>query len=249
MELKKRNCPICGVELNYKSNEAYSLAKRKNGNCRSCATKKYAKRIGDLSFLLKDENESFYWVGFLLADGSFDKFNRLKLVLSQKDRGHLELFSLKSKTIVKDTVSVLNGKQYQQCSISIMHREIVQKIMDKFDIKQNKTIYPPNVDKYKKFSREQLFSLFVGYIDGDGNIGKKHNREDSHIRIKVHQNWFEFVEFFNKQLDINAPLKITKCGYALLQISNYKVCREIKQETISLKIPFLKRKWELIKLK
>ena len=128
--------------------------------------------------------------------------------------------------------------------------ESLQKaIMDKFDIKQNKTIYPPNVDKYKKFSREQLFSLFVGYIDGDGNIGKKHNREDSHIRIKVHQNWFEFVEFFNKQLDINTPLKITKCGYALLQISNYKVCREIKQETISLKIPFLKRKWELIKLK
>lgn len=249
MEHDKRNCPICGVELIYKSKEAYILAKRKNGNCRSCATKKYAKRIGDLSFLLDEDNESFYWIGFLLADGSIDKNQRLKLVLSHKDKSHLELFSIKSKTKVKDILSNINGKQYPQSTISIMHKEVINELMCKFDIKQNKTINAPDADKYRNFKKEQLLSLFVGYIDGDGNIGKKHNREDCHIRIKVHSNWFNFIEFFNNELCINSPLKITKCGYTLLQISNFKVCKEIKKEVIKLNIPYLKRKWDLIELK
>lgn len=242
----ERNCPNCDVKLIYNSNEAYYLAKRKNGKCRSCATKLYAKRKGNLEFLLEETNESYYWIGFILADGSFDRNKRLKIVLSRKDKSHLELFSLKTNSNVKDTISKLNNMEYEQSTISIMHTDIVSKILNKFDIKSNKTINPPDMKFYENINKEKLFSLFVGYIDGDGSIGKKHKRDDSYIRIKVHKNWLDFIDFFNKKLEINSPLKITNSGYSLLQISNYKICKKIKSEMLSLNIPFLKRKWDLI---
>lgn len=248
-KIYNRICPICKKDLIYGSNEAYNLANRRNANCRSCSTKMYAKRQGNLNFLLNNENESYYWIGFILADGSFDKKTRLSITISEKDKSHLELFSIKSGTKVKDKISKLNNKEYKQVMVSILHTESARQILDKFNILLNKTINPPNIEYYENMEQEHLFSLFVGYIDGDGSIGKKHKRTDSHIRIKVHKNWIGFLDFFNKKLNINSPLKINNGGHALLQISNFQMCKKIKTEMLKLKIPFLKRKWDLIVLK
>ena len=39
--------------------------------------------------LLEETNEKYYWLGFLLADGSFGKKKELKIGLSNKDKEHL----------------------------------------------------------------------------------------------------------------------------------------------------------------
>lgn len=50
------------------------------------------------------------------------------------------------------------------------------------------------------------------------------------------------MRFFNEKLNINSPLKINNQGYCLLQISDYKVCKEIKNRMLQLNIPYLERK-------
>ncbi|KKK80632.1 hypothetical protein LCGC14_2821530, partial [marine sediment metagenome] len=49
-------------------------------------------KLCDLSGLLIDTPISFYWIGFLLADGHFSKRHRVKLVLADKDIEHLNKF-------------------------------------------------------------------------------------------------------------------------------------------------------------
>lgn len=244
----KRNCPSCCKELSYGSNTSFNLAKRKNANCRNCSTKKYAKRKGDLSFLMDEDNVSYYWIGFILADGSIDKNKRLKIVLSKKDEDHLKVFSNKVGITTRDVTSKLKNVEYPQSSVSILHSDIILKVIKKFDIKQNKTLNPPNINFYENFKKEFLLSLFVGFIDGDGSIGKKHKREDYQIRIKIHKNWMEFLRFFNETLEINSPLKITKTGHTLLDISNFKTCKFLKREMLKLGVPFLRRKWDQIQI-
>lgn len=247
-EKYERNCPMCNKLLQYKSNTSWNLAKRRNARCRNCSTKLYAKRIGDASFLLNETNESFYWIGFIMADGTFDKSKRLSVTLSDKDKTHLEKLSNKLGVKCRVIVSKYRGKEYNQVRLSIMHTEVLQLLTRKFGIYDNKTYKPPNISIFDNFNREQLLSLFVGFIDGDGSIGKKHNRGDFHLRIKCHSSWIRFLEYFNKKLGINSPVKINNNGYSLLQVSNYNICKNIKTEMLTLGIPFLDRKWDIIDL-
>lgn len=48
-------------------------------------------RIGSLLPLLEDTNESYYWAGFIAADGCINKHSRLTVVLSIKDFEHLKI--------------------------------------------------------------------------------------------------------------------------------------------------------------
>ena len=92
----KRECPICGKELNYKSKDTFRMACKVNGLCRSCAGLKKVnennERSSNLSILLDDSFESFYWMGFILADGCFFE-NRLQITLAIKDKEHLQSFA------------------------------------------------------------------------------------------------------------------------------------------------------------
>ena len=242
----KRLCPLCGKELTYKSNEAWNLAKRRNANCRSCSTRKYAKRIGDASFLLDGTNESFYWIGFIFADGTISNNNRLTITISRKDKCHLEKLAVKLGVECVDTVSILNEKEYKQVRVTLMHTDIFNKLAMLYDIKTDKTHYPPNLTVFSKLNRDQILSLFIGFIDGDGSIGLKHKRNDFNIRIKNHSSWLPFFECFDQKLNIKSSVKINKEGYALMDISNYNTCKEIKLNMIKLGLPYLKRKWNII---
>jgi len=243
-----RNCPKCGKELYYSSNTAYNYGIRKNCLCRSCATKLYAKRLGDASFLLDNSNESFYWIGFILADGSINNNVRLSITLSRKDKAHLEKLSKRLNINVDDINTVLNGKIYPQSTISIMHTDIFSVLSEKYMIKQNKTMNPPDISVFNDLSYEQLLSIFTGFIDGDGSINKKYKRKDSQIRVQIHHSWINFLSFFNAQLGLNGHISINKSGYVLLQISDFRSCKLIKEKILSLNIPFMERKWNNIDL-
>lgn len=56
--------------------------------------KRYNKkeRFADLDILLNDTYETYYWIGFIMADGNIIN-NRLRLRLSCKDKEHLEKFA------------------------------------------------------------------------------------------------------------------------------------------------------------
>jgi len=196
----------------------------------------------NLTNLLKENNEKYYWLGFFLADGCFYN-NRIIIGLSKKDLSHILL--------LKNFLNIENIHETKNSyNIMAMDTKIVSKIIKEFDIKSNKTYIPPNIDSIQD---DKLFSLIIGYIDGDGSITKQFKRKDTILRVKCHSSWIFILQKFLIHLymdcDEKIPkVKINKEGYANFNITNSIVLKTIKNKCIDLKLPILKRKWDNIDL-
>lgn len=237
MKKYNRICKICGKELTYGSYSAYWLAEKNNAVCRNCAAKSRAKRKCDLSPLLEETPEAYYWVGFLLADGHFEN-GRVNFHLALKDSDQVKKFA----NFIK-----WSGNFYDRVELGIgfaaKHTEVVEELCKKFDIKQNKTYNPPKT--ILNHDKELLKYLLIGFIDGDGNIEKQYKRKDCFIRIKIHASWENILKEFCEIIEYSSThVKINKQGYATLCISNSATVIKLKKE--STKIPVLKRKWNKI---
>lgn len=243
----KRICPECGKEIIYKYKSTYESANKINSLCRYCGTYKISnnKRYGDLSILLENTYESFYWIGFILADGNI-KNNRLKFGLSDKDLNQVKKFAdyIKYKQDIIVLHRELNNKQFGFCGLSVQDSKIVKEIKDKFDIHDNKTYNPPKT--ILKWNKKLLLAMFAGYIDGDGSIIKKTNRKDAKLRIQVHSSWLDILKEFNSLISDKNYCFINNRGYAVLQIEEFPIIRNLKIELLKLHIPLLNRKWNNI---
>lgn len=236
MKEYKRVCKECGKELLYNSYSSFWLAEKNDALCRCCARKKVARRKCDLSVLLEETPETYYWVGFLLADGHFDK-GRINFTLAKKDKKQVIKFAkfIGWKGSVKETEIY--------ASVSPMHKDVVNKLCEKFDISGNKTYNPPRTILIH--NKELLKYLLIGFIDGDGNIEKQYKRKDCFIRIKTHLSWKNILEEFCKLLGYSINhVKVNKQGYCELYISDSSIITELKK--YSKYIPVLERKWNKV---
>lgn len=126
-------------------------------------------------FFLDDNEQSFYWAGFVAADGSLQKRKSskiLKLCLAQKDNNHLEKFklSLNSNHPIKH-YPIKPNKLIKTNNICVEIQIVNNLIFDslnKFNIVPNKTkIY----DMPDWILNHQLIHHYMrGYFDGDGCI-------------------------------------------------------------------------------
>lgn len=237
MKKYKRICRICGKELEYGSYSAYYLAEKCNAVCRNCATRKNAKRKCDLSSLLEESPEAYYWIGFLLADGHFEN-GRIKFHLASKDSDQVKKFA----NFIKWTGN-FDDRGELGIGVAAKHTEVVDELCKKFDITHNKTYIPP---KTIMNHREDLLRyLIIGFIDGDGNIEKQYKRNDCFIRIKTHNSWENILKEFCKIIGYEEKhVRHNKQGYSELCISDSNILAELKKEAMTL--PVLKRKWDKI---
>lgn len=239
---KTRICECCGKELVYGSRSAWWLAEKNHGLCRSCGNKKKVKRFNNLSVLLEETPEAYYWVGFLLADGHFENGKRIVVGLAEHDRDHLEKFA---KYIgYNGTISLVKKGPYSAVRLSAMNTEVVGKLCEKFDIKSNKTYNPP---KTLNWIPEDLFlCLMAGLIDGDGNISNFYGRKDAFIRIKQEKSWLPILKEFAKYFKEEDRVKINKRGYAEVEITGFPKIRELKKKLLEYNLPLMDRKWSKI---
>jgi hypothetical protein len=194
----------------------------------------------NLEKLLENSLESFYWIGFILADGHISKSTRLKVTLAKKDKDHL----IKLQKFLN--IEIL--KEDDQVSISAMDSKILKEFCEKFDIKSNKTEYPPNIKIFKSFDNNLLKALMIGFIDGDGSICNLHNRKDYKISIKCYYKWVNFLNLLSKCFNTDNVAYINNQGYAFISIGNSIKCKEIKRFILDNNIPVLARKWNIIDL-
>lgn len=130
------------------------------------------------NFFSEYNSESCYWAGFICADGHIEAWNmhgrstpnyKLKIILSEKDRCHLELFANsigEDIPIKKRNVTLNNGKTYPQIELKISRKQICLDLMDKFEIAHtNKSMKEFISDK---IPAEFLPDFVRGCIDGDG---------------------------------------------------------------------------------
>lgn len=195
-----------------------------------------------LEKLLGDTPETYYWIGFIMADGTLVG-NRLKIGLSIKDEdllNRLYKFLGCTNSIYKTDIS---------CEFSIMDSYTIPLLRNKFDINQRKTYNPPKSLLW--MDDDLLYSFIIGFIDGDGAILKQTNREDPNLRIKVHSNWLtilnEISMFVSTKANVNVvEARINNKGYANVNLSNHVLLKSLKKKALELKIPYLNRKWSLI---
>lgn len=240
MKTHKLKCPTCNKLRIFKSNTGFYLAKKLKSNCRKCSTLLYAKRNGSCNVLLNETNETYYWLGFILADGHIDKSKRLIIRLGIKDSTHLLKLAIYLKTSCSYT------EKY--CKIALMDTIALNELSTKFDIHNHKTINPPNLEIFNKLSRNKLLSLFAGFVDGDGSIRNLHNRKDFNLTIKCHKNWLSVLEIFSSQLLKDCTTKINNAGFSFLSCGNSSILKELKKEILKLELPLMERKWDIIDL-
>lgn len=210
-------------------------------------------------FILLEENpESYYWIGFLMADGSFTE-RRLSVTYSKKDINHIEKF----KTYINSTNEHYKIGETDCYRLCITNINTVSSLIKKFNIYSNKTKNPCNISNIKD---DLLFSLIIGFIDGDGSISSKERKTVTSYRLSVvgDTSWLNnfklMFNFIHKYLNIKATNQqpyIQKHLTSLPQekdikrefttahyyITNRSVIQKMKQKIIELNLPYMERKW------
>lgn len=232
-----RICLNCGKIIEYKSYTAWHNANKINSDCRSCSAKARTKRVANLAILLDDNLESYYWMGFLLADGSFNE-GKLTFSLKKSDSRHLKKFG----DFINYTGTYGTSEVCE--TITCKDIDVVSNLCKKFDIRKNKTYNPPVT--LLKFNTQQNLAILAGFIDGDGCIKQQTNRKDFYLTIKCHSSWEHILKEFNLLICDNNYTKINNQGYAVLTITNTKYLQNLKEKILDLNIPIMCRKWDVI---
>lgn len=245
----KRYCIVCGKEKIYNKLDSFR-ANKDSLLCRSCARKIIQKKNhpNKLEKLLEETAESYYWIGYLLADGHFSEKYRVTFVQNNEDKISVEKF--KNYIETETPIVYKNSNGIDKASISVMNVDVIKKLMEKFDIKSNKTYNPPDKSIFEKMDIDMLSYLFIGFVDGDGNIGNLHKRKDFHLRIKVHSSWFDILDIFSKRIfGLEKHTKINNQGYADFNIGDTQLLKQFKKKYVkNLNFEPLNRKWDVIDL-
>jgi hypothetical protein len=185
----------------------------------------------DLKRLLDGSNESLYWIGFILADGHISKSNTIQINLHKKDYEHLKrlITYLDSKT------NILIKENIVRCVLTDVPSVLCLKKM--FNWSSNKTKNPVEIPN---LNDDQLFSLIIGFIDGDGSIDSKR------LAVKCDRNWENILMRFYTHLT-GEQKKFNYVGNcSIFYILKKGILRSIKNRSISLNLPIMKRKWDKI---
>lgn len=194
----------------------------------------------DLSRLLQDTPQAFYWMGFLAADGYFSQ-KHLKLTLAKKDKRHVIQFA-----------RFIQCRNHRVCrngyEVKVQDGFTIPKIIEKFKLKKVKTYNPPDIG----WMTEMLFVAFcIGFIDGDGSIKFQSGRKDCLLQIKTHASWLDNLQLMSNRLSRLAGVKpvrakVNNAGYASVCFGNCVLLRHLKRKTREMELPVLRRKWDRI---
>lgn len=221
----------------------------------------------NLGKLLEPELDSFYWMGFIMADGCFSHYKdglptSLQIEISDKDIKHLEkaaeFFNVKIYKSSYNKNSYANkGNDFQRSfmvSLRIRDATLIPKICNKFDIHRNKTKNPPNFERISQdCTSNQMLALIIGYIDGDGCISKT-NKGSEYFRIKCSKEWGVNLQWIHDYLNkifnhifISNASVVYEGKYVTLSRGNRDVLNALRTFIVSNNLPALNRKWKIIK--
>jgi hypothetical protein len=210
------------------------------------------QRNGDMSPLLSETLESFYWLGFIAADGYIYKNGHLMVSQSVKDKETIFKLAKYLKTSVYKYKSKKGGfrkKESTTYRVNISDKIIGIKIREMFNVQKNspKTYTGISLDFIK--SSKQAAAFLCGFIDGDGSLNKK----DKIYKVECHQSWFATLSTLMekcpkvfKDFDLSIKkVKSKKSPYTVLRfrISSSKYIRKFAQK---FKLPCSKRKFTLL---
>lgn len=212
------------------------------------------------SILLDGSLTSEYWNGFILSDGCVFKNRLISIILHERELEHLKKLSnyVGSKISIKSKRIDTFCKD-QKIQLSLSDTKNIPKLSLRYDIQPRKTYCGPRYENLFKLNlnKEQFLSLFIGFIDGDGNICvDKHKHNFHFIKVENHSSWIEFHKFLLDKLDefgvykrnYNYP-KINKYGYSYFKIYTESTIVQLINHIKLNNLPHLERKWNSVNLR
>lgn len=214
--------------------------------------KRYADlRNGDLSKLLYMSKETCYWLGLIVTDGYISKDGLLTVALCKNDFKYLSKLAKYLDTDLSFYKPYKNSRGALPGSKGIVRIKISDKIngiklRNLFEIKNKKTYEPVSIDFLK--NKYQIFCFFIGMMDGDGSI----NAKGKWLNIDMHVNYYYFLQELGNKLkyfgfisNFNMSKYKSMCRF---QINRTADLIKIKKMLTKLKLPILKRKWNLLNI-
>ncbi len=193
-------------------------------------------RLGTFEPLFFDTPETYYWLGFFMADGNLTKKGIFRVWTSIKDHDHTKKFADLLKT------NMHYDPKRKASGFAVCDKLLAKKLREKYDISNNKTYNPPDISQWCK--TEEKFTPFItGFIDGDGTIRKKYNI----IEVIGHGSWINNFELLRQSAIkywpiIRSSLKFENRGLALLTLR----IKSLPPKFHELNLPVLDRKWSRI---
>lgn len=203
-------------------------------------------RKGNIENLLNGTIESFYWLGFISADGCFNEDGTIKLELSIKDKDHLKNFAkfvcLSISEYPSYKSSLKNGKG--SCRVKAKNIEVCTEIRSILNIKgSNHKTYHPISLKFLN-TKEKFVSFLTGYIDGDGGVTKGKS-----IVIDGHKNiypLFKEIEVLYRKYINNVDLKMIFYKDMVRICFGVNNSIRLKREVNNFNFQVMGRKWSVL---
>lgn len=218
----------------------------------------------NLSPLLESNSESYYWIGFIMADGWIDfKRKALFLCSAAKDLDHLRRFAefIHAREYYEPTNTKHPGfdsSNKEMYRVRGQHPAVVTQLIERFSLVPKKTYNPPDISYVLNSSDDLFLAFLAGFIDGDGSIISVPSCASLTLRLQNHLSWKSILELLENRLYVitgdkrsTAKMKGTcltkiKGNTALLSIGRYSVLKSLHDRVIALNLPLLKRKWDKI---
>lgn len=217
----------------------------------------------DMSPLIEETPQAYYWIGFMMADAHFSD-RAISVTYSSKDIDHIE----KLKQFLNSSNTHHQVGEADCYRIKFGDVSVVKALQERFNIHTDKTHNPCNLSNIQD---DLFFSLIVGYIDGDGCISAKQLKTKISYNISVvgDKVWLNnFKEIFNfihryigikptnqkpylcKRLTSLPQTKDIKQEFltANFYITNTGAVHKMKEQVLKLNLPFMERKWDKIVL-
>lgn len=210
-------------------------------------------RIGNLAVLLEETPRTYYMVGVIAADGSFNETGGLRISVRNADAEWFKMVFAPFTANFQVYKRERRGKVEADIHVAVNDCAHCSRIKAKFDLGARKTYKPPtNLEFYATLPDDLFLSFLVGFIDGDGCI--RHNKAAYGISMSFcgHKSWRPFFEMLRARLGTISGKTLSIIGQSgkdntiRLNIGHRSIMRLLKATAIKHNLPILRRKWDLI---
>jgi hypothetical protein len=244
--------------ISHKYGIDYNLLLDELNNLRHLKTVK-SKYSCDHYFFSRNNEQSFYWAGFIAADGCVFKRNndskQLIISLAEKDLHHLNMFKnhinydgIISSSTTKHSLTNPKWNDSKKNTLSIASAQLFEDLK-RFNIIPNKTLV---YSMPKWLISHELANHFIrGYFDGDGCIWfHKGLTPKAGIEFRGTLDMLNQIKLvLENEIHINSKVlpKISN-GIHQIKFSGNRICYEIKDFLYKNATVYMKRKFDLSEL-
>ena len=207
------------------------------------------KKVLDHTFFSRNTKETYYWAGFLAADGWVEEErNRVGLALQASDISHLEKF----KSAVSSSHEICPFMQNTAYRIRFNSEDMVKDLRNRFNIVKSKTYnYQMPI-----FEEDYLMLEFLrGYIEGDGHLERTASgRVAVHLCSASESFLLEYKRIVESILYCNVPQEIYYATNKKGSVYTLRLNLDISRDLINLlyknssEATRLNRKYDVAKL-